>query len=203
MITINILILLLIFGCTYEIKPYPYTQKQVYEEHELEYDKQGVSATLRKRLMSSPQQIDCINPNNYNKSSLYYEFYINSKWLPSTQEGTFDGDMARIRNTGCTNLFLESTTYIIFNSTVVHKFEMPCSSQPVRPTDGTVGGGMFIEGIGFIANQTGKYIVQKEFKDCKKNITLIKRAVVIDMGNINKDFYNKVDYTTPVDIKDN
>lgn len=197
-------------GCINTTSDYQYSSSDtsIEQDKKLLFNKQGVSSELDRRvsydyLDYSMEKIDCSNTKNYNKSQLGYEFYIESKWIPSTKEGNFQGGMDIISNRGCTNLYLNYKLYLVFNSEVIKKIDFGCypNNEPLRPTNGYIGtNNWLMMKEDWIVNQTGTYFVQIELIDCKTNETLTKKAVMVDMGNINEKYYNRVVSAIPIDI---
>lgn len=204
-------LIILASGCTYSNTPnYQYTpsDSSPRQNEALQYDDRGISIEL-KEMMSIPylksiNKTDCSEPANYGKSQMGYGFYAVSKWIPSTGEGTFDSIVEAVTNTGCTNLFPRYIVYIIFGSEVIKKIDYGCypDAEPLRPTEGYASGGaLYFEGEKYVVNQTGQYIVQTDVIDCVTNDFLARKAVMVDMGNINEDYYNQVVASKPLNIE--
>ncbi len=175
------------------------------------YNDQGVSNELIQKEQSimidgTSNQIDCSNPLNYNKSSFENAFYITSQWIPSTNEGMFDTESNVGINNGCTNLYPEYITKIIFNSNIIQEYDSSCydyMSSVLLPTQTTDSAGEItgapISLSSLLINQTGKYLVQRQVIDCKTNQTLSTFTIGIDVGNTIGNYYNKVDFINPND----
>jgi len=166
------------------------------------YDEYNVLVELAMQNINQFAQIDCKNQANFNKASLGNVFHVHSKWIPSTKEGTFDSLVEGVKNNGCTNLYPNFVTYIVFDGEVIRRFESGCYSgaEPLKPTEGYGHAGVFYYKEDITVNKTGKYIVQKEVFDCKTKELLSKKAVMVDMGNINDNYYNKVVFAAPISI---
>ncbi|MBI2233070.1 MAG: hypothetical protein HYU56_04065 [Candidatus Aenigmarchaeota archaeon] len=204
-LAILLISVIVIAGCISNSN-YNSNTQTIKQNENLRYDNDGVSLDLKEKTtlpyLESINSIDCSNPNNYNRSSIGHGFYLNSKWIPSTKEGTFDTIVESVVNTGCTNLYTRYLTYIVFNSSVIKKYDSGCypNAEPLRPTKGFAHAGVFLWTENLVVNQTGQYLVQIDIMDCIANETLSKKAVIVDMGNINSEYYNRVDSSNSINI---
>lgn len=190
---------------------YPTTNSEASEPA---YNSYGISKELQQKttlpyLEYNSEKIDCSNSKNYDRLSLAYSFYISSKWIPSTKEGTFYTDANVILNNGCTNLYPHYITQIVFNSLIIEEEDSLCDvydvavsgeyvAEPLRPTETLVSVGAFMltnkNRLYFLSvNQTGNYFIRRMVSDCKTNQTLVDTTIKIKMGDIIQDYYNKVD----------
>ena len=86
--------------------------------------------------------------------------------------------------------------YLVLDSKIIKQSETNCYfDNQLRPTQSESLYGVFdFERFGeeFIVHEIGNYTLQRNIINCETGEILAERAILINMGDINEGYYNKV-----------
>jgi len=156
-----------------------------------EFDKYNISKKLSDFVMfgNNDSQVDCSIEENENERKAFIYFALPSKWIPSINEGFSELIEYQYMNLGCKKekVFLEisikkGSDYILNTSLTNCKELMPTESSGIAFMP-------LMQKIKF--NSTGLHTIKINLVNCEDEFVLSSSEIIIDVGNINSEFYNK------------